>query len=102
MPLIRRGSTPGPPPAAPSQNIDPSRLVSGSTAERWTAARLLGDDPAGAPKLISALAGESEPEVRDAIFTSLVLIRSPDAAAGLAGIVQSDDAQLRAGALDGP
>jgi HEAT repeat protein len=69
-------------------------------SERWAAARALAQDVSTVPLLARALGREQAPEVREAIFTSLVLIHSADAATALASVIRSDDAQLRTGALD--
>jgi hypothetical protein len=97
MPLIKRG-----PPTAPASptSAAPSQLESGSVSERWAAARALGQDVGAVPLLAGALKSEQAPEVREAIFTSLVLIHSAEAASALASVIRSDDAQLRTGALD--
>lgn len=99
MPLIKRGP-PTPPPAPPTPATQPGLLETGTVAERWAAARAMGQDASTVPMLASALRAPQAPEVREAIFTSLVLIRTPDAAAALAAVIRSDDAQLRTGALD--
>jgi HEAT repeat protein len=75
-------------------------LENGTVSERWAAARALAQDANAVPLLVGALRAEQAPEVREAIFTSLVLIRSKEAAAAVASIIRSDDAQLRTGALD--
>jgi HEAT repeat protein len=97
MPLIKRG-----PPASPASPTSgaPSQLESGSVSERWAAARALAQDANAVPLLAGALRSEQAPEVREAIFTSLVLIHSAEAATALAAVIRSDDAQLRTGALD--
>ena len=69
-------------------------------SERWAAARALSQDATAVAVLARALQTEQAPEVREAIFTGLVLIHSAEAAEALASIVRSDDAQLRTGALD--
>lgn len=58
--------------------------------------RELGD----ALALDAALASETEPRVREAIFTGLARIGSPESIAALALRVRSDDASIRTGALD--
>lgn len=69
-------------------------------SERWAAARALGQIEKAVPDLARALRTEQAPEVREAIFTSLVLIHTAEAAEALAATMRSDDAQLRTGALD--
>jgi HEAT repeat protein len=46
------------------------------------------------------LARETDPRVREAIFTSLAHIQSPEAIAVILPHIRSDDASIRAGALD--
>jgi HEAT repeat protein len=98
MPLIKRGSPDVPPSAIPV--VSSNALEAGTVSERWAAARALGFDPHAVSRLADALRTEQAPEVREAIFTSLVLIHSAEAAAALAAIIRSEDAQLRTGALD--
>ena len=99
MPLIKRG-----PPGAPNnqpQAADSAASLSDSNPEtRWKAARALGGDPSSVPQLAKALAIETSSQVKEAIFTSLVLIRTDASARAAAEFVRSDDASLRGGALD--
>ena len=103
MPLIKRDkpNASAAVETAPASGSLQQMLASGAANERWAAARAMADDADAAPVLASALEKETAPEVRDAIFTSLVLIRTPEAAESLARLIRSDDAQLRSGALDG-
>jgi HEAT repeat protein len=103
MPLIRRD------PIQPSQ-AEPLRpadiLRAGTADERWSAARALGTigDAAQMADGIAALEGalrtEADPNVREAIFTSLVRIGGQDSVAAIIPCLRVDDAQLRGGALD--
>jgi HEAT repeat protein len=52
------------------------------------------------PLLTEALAKEHVPRVREAIFTALAKIGSPDSAAVALPYIRSDDAALRTAALD--
>ncbi|RYG37015.1 MAG: HEAT repeat domain-containing protein [Burkholderiales bacterium] len=99
MPLIRRGP-PANPPASSTPVTPPGLLETGSTSERWAAARALGQVASAAQSLARALRTEKASEVRQAIFTSFVLIRTREAAEALASFIGSDDAELRTGALD--
>ncbi|HEX3673964.1 MAG TPA: HEAT repeat domain-containing protein [Rhizomicrobium sp.] len=92
MPLIHR------PTDAPG--AAPASLASGSADERWTAARALAATAQGVQALAKALAGETDPPVREAIFTGLARIATPDSAAAVLPYLRSDDATLRTGALD--
>mgnify|MGYP003576730751 CR=1 FL=1 len=99
MPLIKRG-----PPGRPgnqAQGIDTAGGLSDASAEvRWKTARALGEDPSSVTRLADALGKETSPEVREAIFTSLVLIRTDASARAAVEFVRSEDAALRSGALD--
>jgi HEAT repeat protein len=99
MPLIRRET---PKSLAPSP--DATRLVTtlseGTVDERWAAARAVAELPDGLSILCDALAGETSPRVREAIFTGLARMRTPESAAAILPYLGSDDASVRAGALD--
>ncbi len=75
-------------------------LKSASGDTRWAAARQLAKDPSGVTELASALAVESDPRVREALFTSLAHIQTPEAVAAILSHLRSPDAAVRAGALD--
>lgn len=93
MPLIRKpaGAAPAAPPTA--------NISSASADERWAAARQFAS-PTDVPALMAALEQETEPRVREAIFTSLARIGGAESARALASQIRSDDAALRTGALD--
>lgn len=98
MPLIRKdapkaGSGPDPADAA-------RRLAGGTSDERWAAAREMGGQPGGVEALAAALATEADPRVREAIFTNLARIGSPEALAAVLPHLRADDANRRTGALD--
>ena len=99
MPLIRRETS-----GVSAQSIDTSKLAAalrdGTDDERWAAARSAGDVPEGLSILKDALSRETNPRVREAIFTGLARIRTPESAAAVLAHLGSDDASLRAGALD--
>ena len=99
MPLIRRGP-PGAPDSQPKETDPAAGLFAADPATRWKAARALGEDPSSVPQLSKALATESSPQVREAIFTSFVLIRTDASARAAAEFMRSEDASLRSGALD--
>ena len=99
MPLIRSKA------AAPAgEAFDREKIVAeilqGSIDERWAAARAAADLPSGLDILSQALAQETVPRVREAIFTSLGRIRTPASAAVAAPYLRSDDPDIRTGALD--
>ena len=94
MPLIRRPTRPAEPAAAPSS------LSEGTSEQRWAAVRAAAERPDAVPLLAAALSGESDPVVREAIFTGLSRIGSRECAAALLPYLRSEDAGLRTGALD--
>lgn len=97
MPLIKRG----PPTSGAQALVDPAAKLSDANAEtRWQAARALGEIPSSVPLLAEALTSETSAQVREAIFTSLVLIGTEASGRAAAEFVRSDDAALRTGALD--
>jgi HEAT repeat protein len=72
----------------------------GTTAERWRAARALGAGPDGTKALGEALKMETDPRVREAIFTSLIRIGNRESVAIVVPCLSADDANIRMGALD--
>lgn len=92
MPLICRPTD--------TQSAAPASLTSGSPDARWTAARALAATPDSVPALAQALTAESDARVREAIFTGLARIATPDSAAAVLPYLRSDDATFRTGALD--
>jgi HEAT repeat protein len=99
MPLIKRGSSDS---ATPS--LDTSTLVAalsgGSIDERWAAARAAAELTNGLSLLGDALSRETDSRVREAIFTSMARTGTPESATAVLPYLRSDDASLRAGALD--
>jgi HEAT repeat protein len=75
-------------------------LMEGSDDERWNAARSAAEAPDGLVILSEAISRESNPRVREAIFTSLARIRTPQSAEAVLRYLRSDDSNLRTGALD--
>jgi len=99
MPLVRK---PKAPPSASKPDVlgALAGLVSGNREERWAAARAAADVVGGADALAGALRTEGDPRVREAMFTSLARIGTPESANQLLSLLRCDDAQLRTGALD--
>jgi HEAT repeat protein len=99
MPLIRREA-----PNSPAQPVNTARLATalteGTDEDRWAAARSAGEFPESLSVLKDALSREASPRVREAIFTSLARIRTSESAEVVLPYLSSDDASLRAGALD--
>ena len=96
MPLIRKESDKGA--ASFSRGALPS-LASASSDERWAAARAAAD-PAAIPSLGEALANERDARVREAIFTALARIATPESALVILPYLRVDDANIRTGAMD--
>lgn len=103
MPLIKGKSNP-PNDAATGreggQTDIAAAISSGTIDERWAAARAAATAPAGLDILRQALAAETVPRVREAIFTALARIGTSASAAVAVAYVGSDDPEMRTGALD--
>lgn len=99
MPLVRK-PTGQSSPAAPDAAAVLRGLASGSADERWAAARAAADVTDAATALATALRIEGEPRVREAMFTSLARIRTPESADHVIALLRSESANLRTGALD--
>lgn len=99
MPLIKSKSATPAGEALDERGID-AAFAQGNVDERWAAARAAADLPSGVEILSRALATETEPRVREAIFTSLARIRTPASAATVAPYLRSDDPDVRTAALD--
>lgn len=74
-------------------------LASASPDERWSAARA-ASDPATIPSLAEALGRELDTRVREAIFTALARIGTPESARVVLPYLRLDDANTRTGAMD--
>jgi HEAT repeat protein len=96
MPLIRKESNKTAA-SAPQQALPSS--TSAAPGERWAAARA-ASDPAAIPSLAEALAHEREPRVREAMFTALARIATPESAKVVLPYLRLDDANTRTGAMD--
>jgi HEAT repeat protein len=99
MPLVRKPSLPAETSAPVTRNIT-ELLFNGSDDERWTAARSAPAFPAALPLLTEALSSERVPRIREALFTALAKIGSPESAAVTLPYLRSDDAAQRTAALD--
>jgi HEAT repeat protein len=98
MPLIRKPSQPTADPA-PASAVSAS-LTEGTSDQRWAAARAAAGTPDGVALLAGALSRESDPRVREAIFTSLARVATVQSAAAVVPFLRSDDSNLRTGAID--
>ena len=96
MPLIRKESSELA--AEVSGKALPS-LANTSPDERWAAARG-ARDPCSIPSLREALAHERDARVREAIFTALAQIGTPESAEVVLPYLRLDDANARTGAMD--
>ena len=102
MPLIRK------PPSAPSSTdpaaLDPAAvldaLTRGTDDQRWSAARAAADLPGSVPALRNALLREENRVVREALFSALARIASPESVEAVLPFLRSDDALIRNEALD--
>ena len=100
MPLIRKeANQPAASGGGASADIA-SLLAKGDRDQRWSAARVMADQPGGVAALAAALPDEQDARVREAILTGL--IRHPGDASVIAilPLVRSDDASVRNSALD--
>lgn len=99
MPLIRKT---GVPQAAATSDLATvtAALKDGTPDQRWAAARSAHALPGSAALLAEALWREQNPRVREAMFTSLARIATPESVELLLPFVRSDEAHLRTGALD--
>jgi HEAT repeats len=99
MPLVRKPTdhSPGPrPDAAEVLGL----LASASPDERWLAARAAANVAGGVSAIAMALPKEHDARVREAMFTSLARHVSAESIDAVIGLLRSDSANLRTGALD--
>jgi HEAT repeat protein len=100
MPLVRKAKDPATPSKPGAVGGILTALASANPEERWAAARAAVDVAGGVDALAAALRTESDPRVREAMFTSLARIGTSESANRLLPLLRCDDAQLRTGALD--
>jgi HEAT repeat protein len=93
MPLVRK-----PPSRTPA--AAPPALGEGTSEQRWSAVRAAAERPDGLALLAEALSRESDARVREAIFTGLARLASPESAAVAIPYLRSEDADLRTCAVD--
>jgi HEAT repeat protein len=100
MPLVRKdpAGSPVPAPAAGGHSVE--GLRTGTTDERRAAAHAIGATSDGTKPLGEALKTETDPRVREAIFTSLVRLGGRESVDAVVPHLRVDDANLRVGALD--
>ena len=99
MPLISKDPTV---PAAAAHDLATlaNALARGSEEERWAAARTIAELPGGASTLGDALRHETSAKVREALFTSLARIGTPECVEIALPYLRSDEALLRTQAWD--
>jgi len=100
MPLVRTTAVAPPVAQRESRHLLLEQLAGSDSGQRRHAARALAHDPDAAPALAARLQAETEPNVRDALFASLVDIGGTPAARLIARLLQSVDAGLRGGAVE--
>jgi HEAT repeat protein len=100
MPLLKAGKPDKAPAAVEPTEALARELRHPDPERRWSAARRLGERPGAAGHLAAALAGEREPRIVEAIFTSLARRGGGESAEHLFPLLRSDDAALRGGAIE--
>lgn len=99
MPLVRKTDK-----GKPRSEANPAEvlkaLTQGTQDERWAAARAAAVIAGGVQALATALRTENDPRVREAMFTSLTRIGTPEAVSAILPLLREDDASLRTNALD--
>ena len=94
MPLVRRPSP------TTAETTAPASLTEGTIDQRWSAVRAAADRPEGVALPAAALPRESDPGVREAIFTGLARAATAESAAAVVPYLRSEDASLRTAAID--
>jgi HEAT repeat protein len=100
MPLVKK--TEGVPPQSEDKadwREQLTLLQSGTPEERWSAARALASQPEAAVVLGDTLGQQTDPRLREAIFTSLAKLNSLASFDAALRHLRADDAELRTGAL---
>lgn len=100
MPLVRKTGHHDSPAGQPRAEDVFAALTGGTGEERWTAARQAAELPGGVEALGRALPDEKDGRVREAIFTGLARVGTPESARAVIPHLGSDDASMRTGALD--
>ena len=75
-------------------------LTNGTPDERWAAARAASELPASTGALGEALSRESNPRVREAMFTSLARMGTAQSVELILPFLRSQEAHMRTAALD--
>ena len=98
MPLIRKPTDPAATPSGPDPEAAKAGLSSPDPDVRWKAVRVLAAFPNAVAALGDAAVVETDPRVREAMFTSLARIGTAECVTALVRHVRSDDAERRTGA----
>lgn len=101
MPLIKRDK----PRDAAAPEHESIEMLTGELRDpdperRWSAVRRLGERSGSAEHLAAALAGEQDPRIVEAIFTSLIRLGGAESARFLFPLLRSDVAAWRLGAVE--
>jgi HEAT repeat protein len=97
MPLVKRDN---PSPTCAPERSPVADLESPDIEVRWRAARGIAPEPKFVASLATALERESAPRVREAIITALIRIGDWSSAQVLLPYLRSQDAGVRAAAID--
>ena len=100
MPLVRNPTPTTAEPSTSNERKPAEILATGSDEERWIAARSAAETPEGLSLLTHALEVERVPRVREAMFTALARMATPESASVALPYLRSEDAALRTQALD--
>jgi HEAT repeat protein len=99
VPIIRKSTA-----SLPVSRADAQAVIKGldaaSAEARWAAARAATNVPGSCAALAAALHREQDSRVREAIFTALARIGTPECVQELLTLLRSDDARFRTAALD--
>jgi HEAT repeat protein len=101
MPLTRRpAGSPDVAAEAPDAAAILRRLAGGTDEERWIAARAAAELPSAVSALGEALVRETNLRVREAMFTALARIATPQSVEAVLPFLRSDHANVRTAAID--
>jgi HEAT repeat protein len=101
VPLIRKPpSSVARTDSAPDPAAVYDALARGTDDERWSAARAAADLPGSVPVLKDALQREQSPVVREALFSALAIIASPESVEAVLPFLRADEALIRTEASD--
>jgi HEAT repeat protein len=99
MPLVRKPTDHSSAPKPKALDVL-ELLASANPDERWSAARAAADVTGGVAAIAAALPREHDARVREAMLTSLSRHATAESLDAVIGLLRSDSANLRNGALD--